>query len=149
MGNNKYPTTEAAIAIVDKLRECFPQCSICEHLRDFIQVNPLPKFQHVYNWFIKRDGSTTEQSIMIEMISKLSGFTYNSPISPKSVDGHSYEYIRDGINKFLGTNLTERDFQLMYQRLNHTDAAIRFINSGFSSEYLEEKNRLYLAYFNY
>lgn len=140
---------ESVCGLVNKLSQCFSKCSISENNPNFIQFNPKPKFKHVHNIFIMRDGSTTERKIVLDMIQNMSAYTHNSNkcFSSSSMDDRSY--FRDSINAFLGTDLSEDDFRLMYQLLYKDDAAERFIESGFSKDYLQTKKKLHDAFMNY
>lgn len=149
MDKFKYPTSEVAQYVVNKLCEAFTRHSIYDDMPHMIQINPLPKFDHIWNFFICRDGSTTEYKMQLEIITRWSAHTHDTPLSPKSLDGHKHKYMRDSINRFLGTDLTEEHFKMMYTMLSTKEAAAKFIDSGFSTEYLEQKYKLYQEYINY
>lgn len=93
----------------------------------------------------------TKEDVACKVLEWLSRAAYKTePYRRKDKNDHFHHVILSGMNKYLGTNFTESDMDLIYTYLGnrvHHDLTVRFVQSGYDlnviQAYAEEKRRKY------
>jgi hypothetical protein len=121
------------IDIINKLQNCFDKGFVNRN-NEFIAE---PKAN---SYFLLNDCET-ELDVKCKCLEWLSRDAYKTmPFYSKKANDRFRSYIQNGINKYLETNFTLKDFEIIYQylgnRVNHTKT-IEFVNSGYDLNILE------------
>ena len=119
---------------IQKLMLCFPR-SYINHEGEFIA------HEYANEYFILRNCET-ELDIKCKVIEWFSRSYKNIPYrTPKRLVAYR-EFMRNGINKYLGTNFTKDDLCTIYSylgnRCNH-EKTIEFVNSGYDMQILKRR----------
>lgn len=123
--------------IVVRLMECFPG-SIINDRGTFVAYTKAP-----HQTYIILSGSENEMDIKCRVLEWLSRSACKSLHYDSERHNRKYwTFMREGINKYLGTNFSHDDMMEIYTYLgnaiNHAKT-IRFIESGYDLSILEEK----------
>lgn len=124
--------------IIERLGKAFPRSIILNSRLEFI-ADPRPR---VNSYFILADCNT-EEDVIAKMLEWLSREAYKSQhFKSDSCNNQVHQYHRAAINRFCGTNFTQKDMELIYtylgNRCNH-EKTLRFIRSGYDMAVLEPK----------
>lgn len=116
-----------------KLMNCFPQ-SFINYQGEFIA--------HKYaNEYFILDNCETETDVKFKVLAYFSRGAYKSePYRTKKKNDELHEFMLNGINKFLGTDFTQEDIELIYTYFGNgcnKDKCYEFINSGYDMEIVE------------
>lgn len=117
---------------VRKLMRCFPR-SFINGEGEFIA------HEYANEYFILRNCET-ELDIKCKVLEWFSR-SYKQRIYRTPAKNVEYqEFMRNGINKYLGTNFTKDDLRTIYSHLgnacNH-EKTIEFVNSGYDMQFLK------------
>lgn len=93
------------------------------------------------NTYFRLDDCNTEVDVKCKVLEWLSRAAYKAQLySTETRNRKFHEFMRHGINDFLGTRFNEQDMALIYQRLGNRvrhDLTVRFVESGYNMELLE------------
>lgn len=96
------------------------------------------------NEYFRLEDCETELDVKCKVLEWLSRGAYKTcPFSSKRKNEEFHSFMLDGINTFLGTDFTEEDIAVIYQKLGNRvrhDLTIEFINSGFDMSVLAERS---------
>lgn len=122
--------------ILDKLFRAFPNAIINRSLEFVADYSP-----RINSYFDLKDikSELQVQCKVLEWLSRdgCCSLHYSRSCKNKEV----YEYHRDGINDFLGTNFSHEDIELIYRKLGNEinrRLTIQFVESGFDLEVLKD-----------
>lgn len=120
-----------------KLLSCFPDSFITDR-GEFIAHKKSNTYLIIEKCETWRDLSVA----VIEWFSRPACFT--SPYNTGAANAKFHSFMRDGINKFFGVQLTSDDMELIYIHLgngvNHS-LAVQFVESNCNMELLREYER--------
>lgn len=134
---------------VSKLFEIFQEAFL-NRLAEVVICHPIypadigGRGRNVYcNYFFRTEDCETKMDVQRKVISFLSkpAFGGDRP-SWEKTDVLISEYVRNGINKYLGTHFDQEEWELIYCKLgNNVNRALceKFILSHFDLEILKEK----------
>ena len=113
---------------------CFPQ-SFINYQGEFIA--------HRYaNEYFILDNCETETDVKLKVIAWFSRGAYKTmPYSTKKKNDEFHKFMLSGINKFLGTNFTEEDMELIYTYFGNgcnKDKCLEFIESKYDMQIVKE-----------
>lgn len=119
---------------IQKLMLCFPK-SYINHEGEFIA------HEYANEYFILRNCET-ELDIKCKVIEWFSRSYKNRPYrTPERLVAYR-EFMRNGINKYLGTDFTKDDLRTIYTHLgnacNH-EKTVKFIESGYDMQVIFER----------
>lgn len=121
--------------LITRLMNCFPH-SIINQNGEFIA--------HVKSntYFVLRDCKT-ELDVKCKVLECLSRSAYKTePYRDKDKNKEFHEFMRSGINRFLGVHFSESDMETIYTYLgnacNHKKT-IKFVESGYDMGILESE----------
>lgn len=125
------------IDIVKRLEHAFPNSFINCNL-EFIA------HESANEYFILKDCET-ELDIKCKVLEWLSrGAHKTCPFNSNLKNERFHNFMLNGINDFLGTDFTEEDIEIVYDRLgnrvNHA-LTVEFVNSGYDMAVLERKEQ--------
>lgn len=117
---------------IQKLMRSFP--------RSFINVDgEFVAHEYANEYFILRNCET-ELDIKCKVLEWFSRSYKEQPYRTPAINVEFRKFMRNGINKYLGTNFTEDDLHIIYSRLgnacNH-EKTIEFVNSGYDMQILK------------
>lgn len=120
---------------IQKLMRCFP--------RSFINVEgEFIAHEYANEYFILRNCEN-ELDIKCKVLEWFSRSYKERPYRTLAKNIEFQEFMRNGINKYLGTNFTKDDLRTIYTYLgnacNH-DKTIKFVNSGYDIQILKERD---------
>lgn len=130
MNQNEREMSMAELEL--ELLKCFPQ-SFYNHLGEFIAHKKS-------NTFLITKRCTTPQELKVAVIEWFSRAAYKTcPYRTDTANRKFHRFMLDGVNRFLGTNFTYDNMDLIYTYLgngvNH-NLAVQFVESGFCMEIL-------------
>lgn len=92
------------------------------------------------NEYFRLEDCETELDVQCKVLEWLSrGAHKTCPFNSDRKNENFHAFMLDGINKFLGTDFTEEDISLIYDRLGNRvrhDLTVKFINSGYDMSLL-------------
>lgn len=93
-------------------------------------------------YFLMADCET-ELDVKCKVLEWLSRGAYKSHPFRRAIDNEElHDFMRDGINRFLGTQFSTEDIEQIYQylgnRVNH-EKTVKFVKSGYDMEGLMEE----------
>lgn len=117
---------------IKKLMRSFP--------RSFINAEgEIIVHEYANEYFILRNCET-ELDIKCKVLEWLSRSYKQQPYRTPAKNVEYQEFMRNGINEYLGTNFTKDDLQTIYSRLgnrvNHA-LTVEFVNSGYDMRFLK------------
>ena len=120
-----------------ELMACFPG-SFINRNGEFIADKETNQYFVLWN-------CKTPLDVKCKVLEWLSRAAYKTaPYKSDALNERFHCYMRDGINRYLGTDFTHEDMQLIYTYLgnacNHK-RTIRFVESGYDMEILRRINR--------
>ena len=97
------------------------------------------------NEYFRLEDCETELDVKCKVLEWLSrGAHKTCPFTSNLKNERFHNFMLNGINDFLGTDFTEEDIELIYDRLgnrvNHT-LTVAFINSGYDMTVLERSGK--------
>lgn len=121
--------------ITKKLNHAFP--------RSFINTNLEFIAHREANEYFRLEDCETELDVKCKVLEWLSrGAHKTCPFNSDLKNERFHNFMLNGINDFLGTNFTEEDIELIYDRLgnrvNHA-LTVEFVNSGYDMALLTER----------
>lgn len=121
---------------IKKLMDCFPN-SFINHLGEII-------VHRKSNTYFNLMNCETEFDIKCKVLEWLSRASYKTcPYGSDRKSKEFHKFIRDGVNRYLGTDFSEDDMDLIYTYLgnecNH-EKTVRFIKSGYDMEILNNES---------
>lgn len=123
--------------IILELHKCFPN-SFINSEGEFIA------HQYANQYFIIRNCET-EMDIKCKVLEWFSRGAYKTtPYSSKKKNDELHAFMLNGINKYLGTNFSHKDMEVIYTYLgnccNHSKT-VAFVESGYDMNILEERRK--------
>lgn len=92
------------------------------------------------NEYFRLEDCETELDVQCKVLEWLSrGAHKTEPFSTARKNNEFHAFMLDGINEYLGTNLTEDDIAVVYQELGNRvchNLTVEFVNSGFDMSVL-------------
>ena len=120
--------------VMIELMHCFPEHSLVNYLGEFIAHKKANEYFNLYN-------CRTELDVKCKILEQLSKGGYRtSPYSSKKSNDKFHQFMRDGINKYLGTSFSEDDMEVIYTYLGNgcnRQKTILFIQSEYDISILE------------
>lgn len=120
------------------LLECFPKGKMLTHL-DPLEFVAHPKG----NVYFILGNCQTKLDVDCKVLEYFSRAAYKTePYYTKVNNDIFHEYFLNGINRYFGSNFTEKDIEMIYTYLGnccHHQRTIDFIESGFDMSLLKEK----------
>lgn len=125
------------IHITNELARAFPQSYINTAL-EFIAHERA-------NEYFRLEDCETELDVKCKVLEWLSrGAHKTCPFNSNRANERFHNFMLNGINDFLGTDFTEEDIELIYDRLgnrvNHA-LTVEFVNSGYDMAMLARKGQ--------
>lgn len=122
-------------SLIQKLMNCFPRSSVNQH-GEFIAHDKANEYFILHN-------CETELDVKCKVLEWFSRGAYKTePYRSKKKNNEFHEFMLNGINKFLGTEFTEDDMEVIYTYLgnacNH-EKTICFIESGYDFSVLKKE----------
>lgn len=116
-----------------QLMNCFPN-SFINYQGEFIA--------HKYaNEYFILDSCETETDVKYKVLSWFSrGACISEPYRTKKKNKEFHEFMLNGINKFLGTNFSQRDIEIIYTYFGNglnREGCYEFINSNYDMTIVE------------
>ena len=115
-------------AITKKLRGCFPKFFLNDRIEAIIEPNN--------NIYFRMEDVESEFDVKVKIIN------WCSRSCTKGVSLYFQKYMRKGVNAYLETNFTEREFNIIYGKLGNginKDLTIKFIESYYDFDLLMER----------
>ena len=101
------------INVIKKLMRCFPGSFINGNI-EFIAV---PKT----NLYFNLETCNSEFDIKCKVLEWFSRDAYKTEVYNRSSKNEEYhDYVRNGINNFLGTNFSKKDMEIIYTNLGNS-----------------------------
>lgn len=125
------------IHITKRLEHAFP--------RSFISTNFEFIAHETANEYFRLEDCETELDVKCKVLEWLSrGAHKTCPFNSNLKNERFHNFMLNGINDFLGTDFTEEDIELIYDRLgnrvNHA-LTVEFVNSGYDMAVLKRKEQ--------
>ena len=122
--------------LIQRTMNCFPR-SFINRLGELI-------VHQKSNTYFNLMNCETEFDIKCKMLEWLSRASYKTcPYGSDRRNKEFHNFIRNGVNEFLGTDFSEEDMDLIYTYLgnecNH-EKTVQFIKSGYDMSILEDKS---------
>ena len=93
------------------------------------------------NSYFRLEDCNSDLDVKCKVLEWLSRAAYKAqPYSTVTRNHRFHEFMRHGINDFLGTRFSEHDIALIYQRLGNRvrhDLTVQFVESGYDMALLE------------
>lgn len=126
-----------SMEIAAKLMRCFERSFINGYL-EFIAHEKA-------NEYFSLEDCETELDVQCKVLEWLSRASYKTePYQIMEANKRFHRFMRSGVNKYLGTDFTEKDMEKIYtylgNRCNH-EKTIRFIESGYNMDVLKEDRK--------
>ena len=127
---------------VGKLLGIFPEGFIND-LMELVICHPFKyhgKRSCYCNVFFRLDGLTSKEDVQAKVLEWWSRGACKALFHDWDVSSDVHKYIREGINRYLGTCLSDKDMWLVYDRLGNSvrhNLTMMFIESGFDMEMLK------------
>lgn len=120
--------------IMEKLMRCFDR-SFINGCLEFIAHEKA-------NEYIGLKNCETELDVQCKVLEWFSRASYKTePYRTRAKNEEFHNFMRNGVNRFLGTEFTEEDMEQIYtylgNRCNH-EKTVRFIENGYNMEILKE-----------
>jgi hypothetical protein len=124
------------IKITKELARAFPQSYINDNL-EFIAHEGA-------NEYFRLEDCETELDVKCKVLEWLSrGAHKTCPFNSNLKNERFHNFMLNGINDFLGTDFTEEEIEIIYDRLgnrvNHA-LTVEFVNSGYDMSVLSERS---------
>lgn len=120
--------------VMIKLLHCFPGKSFVNELGEFIAHREANEYFNLYACY-------TELDVKCRLLEQLSrGAHKTAPFRSDKKNNMFHKFMRDGINKYLGTSFSEDDMDTIYTYLGNgcnRQKTIEFIQSGYDVSVLE------------
>lgn len=120
--------------VVIDLMQCFPRHSFLNERGEFIAHREA-------NEYFNLDACYTELDVKCKILEQLSRGAYKTrPFHSEKKNDNFHKFMRDGINKYLGTSFSEDDMEVIYTYLGNgcnRQKTILFIQSGYDISILE------------
>lgn len=119
---------------IKKLMDCFPN-SFINYLGEVIVHRKSNIYFNIMN-------CKSELDIKCKVLEWLSRASFKTlPYRSERKNREFHKFMRDGVNKYLGTDFSEEDMELIYTYLGnavHHDLTVRFVESGYDMAILKE-----------
>jgi hypothetical protein len=120
--------------IAKKLMRCFPN-SFINYLGEFIA-------HEESNQYFSLNDCKNELDVKCKVLAWFSRAAYKTSPFGEKKNKKFHNFMIDGINKFLETNFSQEDMELIYTYLGNDvnrTLTIEFINSGYNMELLQKQ----------
>jgi hypothetical protein len=115
--------------------DCFPNSLINQNLEFIAHAKA--------NEYFTLSDCENEFDLKCKVLEWFSRGAYKTQIYQTDKSNNAYhKFMRDGINKFLGTDFSEKDMEVIYTYLGNCcshERTINFIKSGYDMDILKQK----------